>query len=384
MKVLHVIPAVAPRYGGPSQAVVEMCLALQEQGIDVQIATTDADGENHLKVELGRVFNHRGVPAIFFHRNFNEPFGYSSTLASWLRQEVRNFDVVHVHAVFSHPCIAAAKACRKAGVPYIVRPLGSLDPWSLRRRHFAKKMLWAAGVRSMLKGAAAIHYTTAAESKLAEPLNFGKSVVIPLGVSVEEYQRELSPGREQGWKPYVLILSRLHPKKGLDVFIPAFLEAIIESRLENWNLVLAGEGNPDYVDRLRALTRNHKNVIFAGWLEGEDKIRALQNASVLALPSRGENFGLCLIESLACGKPVIVTPEVNLSDLVAQRNLGLVVPLEMNSMKKALLSHIDGNAHRQFDRAEASAVVAEFSWKSIAQKLSSLYLALCKPAAEIC
>src|SRR5205085_1067284 len=131
VKVLHVIPSVAPRYGGPSRAVVDMCRALRGGGVDTLIATTDADGEGRLAVELGRHTLFKDVPAIFFSRQWSEAYKYSRPLAHWLDAHVGDFDVVHIHAVFSHACLAAAKACRKRGVPYVVRPLGTLDPWSL-------------------------------------------------------------------------------------------------------------------------------------------------------------------------------------------------------------------------------------------------------------
>src|SRR4051794_2864178 len=107
-----------------------MCRALRKQGTDVLIATTDADGPSRLAVELGRTIDFQGVPTIFFARQWSERFSYSRPLARWLDRQVANFDAVHIHAVFSHACIAAARACRRHLVPYIVRPLGSLDPWS--------------------------------------------------------------------------------------------------------------------------------------------------------------------------------------------------------------------------------------------------------------
>src|SRR3954465_15299757 len=101
MKVLHVIPAVAPRYGGPSQAIIEMCRALQEEGVEVLIATTDADGDGRLEVMTGTRTEYQGVPTIFFSCQVSEAFKYSHDLACWLDANVDSFDVVHIHAIFS-------------------------------------------------------------------------------------------------------------------------------------------------------------------------------------------------------------------------------------------------------------------------------------------
>ncbi|HYG79851.1 MAG TPA: glycosyltransferase, partial [Pyrinomonadaceae bacterium] len=166
MKVLHVIPAVAARYGGPSLAVFEMCRALGERGAEVLIATTDADGSGRLAVETGTPLMFEGVETVFFARRLSERFGYSRTLARWLKLNAGGFDVAHIHAVFSHPCVAAARACRLNRVPYVVRPLGSLDPWSMRQKPWRKRLLWHAAARRMLRGAAAVHYTTLEERRL--------------------------------------------------------------------------------------------------------------------------------------------------------------------------------------------------------------------------
>ena len=103
-----------------------MCRALMQQGIEVLLlSTTDGLSETRDVVE------YKGVPAIFFPPQLGASFKYSRPLASWLSSNVKNFDLAHIHAVFNHSSVAASLACRKAGVPYIIRPLGTLDPWSM-------------------------------------------------------------------------------------------------------------------------------------------------------------------------------------------------------------------------------------------------------------
>src|SRR6266568_8899384 len=154
MKVLHVIPSVSERSGGPGQAIIPMCRSLQEQGVEVLIATTDA-GLNEA-ITLRAPGSHKGIPTIFFPLQWGQSFKYSRPLAIWLDQNVKAFDVVHIHAVFNHACTAAARACRKHGVPYVVRPLGTLHPWSMKQKSLRKKVFLYVGVRRMLTGAAAI------------------------------------------------------------------------------------------------------------------------------------------------------------------------------------------------------------------------------------
>src|SRR5437867_10427539 len=116
MKVLHVIPGVAARYGGPSRAIVGTCRALRCHGVESLILTTDADGPGRLPVELAHPVTYQGVQVIFFPRQYSEGFKYSRPLAHWLEKNVTSFDLVDIEAVFSHSSLAAARACRRAGV----------------------------------------------------------------------------------------------------------------------------------------------------------------------------------------------------------------------------------------------------------------------------
>src|ERR1017187_3167927 len=168
MRVLHVIPAVAPRYGGPSQAVIEMCASLKRVGIDVELCATDADGNGHLNVEIDKPTLYRGVRAHFFRRDWSEAFKFSRSMDRWLDRNIGGYDIVHIHAVFSHATHAAARACRQHHVPYIVRPLGTLEPWSMQQKQLRKALAWHFLFRRELREAAAIHYTTEQERELTE------------------------------------------------------------------------------------------------------------------------------------------------------------------------------------------------------------------------
>ena len=136
LRVLHIIPAVAVRYGGPSRAIFEMCRALGSHGVEVLIATTDADGPGHLAVDKETAIDYQGAQTIFFRNEWSERFNYSAALARWLDANVKHFDVAHIHAVFSHPCLAAARACLKRNVPYIV-PRSGARSWSMNRNNYA-------------------------------------------------------------------------------------------------------------------------------------------------------------------------------------------------------------------------------------------------------
>lgn len=379
MKVLHVIPGIAPRYGGPSQAVIQMCQALRSEEVEVLIATTDADGEGRLAVEIGRPVVYEGVPTILFPRQLSEAFKYSRPLSSWLHKNVTGFDLLHIHAVFSHSSLAAAKACQKHKVPYVVRPLGSLDPWSLTKRKLEKNILWHLGVKKMLTLAAAVQYTTTDEKQLAEgALDIDSGVVIPLGVTDEILDANSSrkaPIQVRD-KPYVLMLSRLHPKKGLELLIDAFLDAT-NGEFEHWKLVIAGDGEPDYVSHLKRSVRKKNagaRVVFTGWVQGETKISTLKGAALFALPSRQENFAISVAEAMACGVPVLVSEHVNLASEVQAATAGWVVSLGYEALQRTLVEALRNERERTVRGAAGRELVrSRYTWAAIARELAQFY-----------
>lgn len=392
LKVLHVIPSVASRYGGPSQAVYTMCRALQAQGIDLLIATTNADGDAELPVVLSKPIVYQDVPTIFFARQFSEALKYSRQLAEWLGEHVVDFDVVHIHAVYSHACVAAARACQKHGVPYVVRPLGTLDPWSLKQKQFRKKVFWHLGVKQMLRRADVIHYTTAEEKRLVEyGLGLLNGVVIPNGIDLTDALRyrdrhraadlTLAPASSQSryCNKYVLALSRIHPKKGYELLIESFGNLKRQDMFSDWQLIIAGDGQTEYVDQLKNLAeRNGLNgdASFVGWLEGRSKYDALQGAALMALPSYQENFGISLVEAMACGVPVLVSPHVNLAPEIKEAGAGWIAELNKEDFANVLAQALGNEQERKCRGERGRQLANSFGADEVATRLIRLYASL--------
>jgi len=389
MRILHVIPSVSERSGGPGQAIFPMCRALAQHGIEVLLISTDHGlREEGVSVALSHSgkpmeFTHKGVPAIFFPTQWGDSFKYSGSLARWLEHNVSAFDVVHIHAVFNHACIAAARACRRHHVPYIIRPLGTLASWSLRQKSLRKALFWHTLGRPMLTNAGALH-CTAQEERIAaqQELGLSNGRVVPLGIeaglfeSAERNDRFPFEHPDLKHNPYVLVLSRLHPKKGLDIFLQAFLPLSRQNGFANWRLVLAGEGPGDYVAKLKTMVREagaEDVVLFPGWLDGEMKASALNHAALLALPSHHENFGLCVMESLACGVPVLVSPHVNLANEIETARAGWIAPVDSEALQRALAEIFMSPDERQKRGEAGRQLAAKFDWAVISQSLIEIY-----------
>ena len=365
MRVLHVIPSVAPRDGGPSQAVVAMCAALRALEIDARIAATDADGPHALPVTLNAPTEWKGVPALFFRRNATVSFKYSRGLASWLHRHVGDFDVVHVHAVLSHAPLAAAAACRA-------------------HKAWRKRVLMLAAGHRALDRAAAIHCTSAGEAGDLRAQGYDNTTVIPLGVDVpvdlEEYrvQPHGGTGRVADTSPYVLSLSRLDPKKNLETLIRAFAEARPHAG-PPWRLVVAGDGDPQYAAALREAARKadvEAHVDFVGWVDGAGKQALLGGASLFALPSHHENFGIAVLEAAAYGVPSVVSRGVQLGDSLESAGAAWLTGSDLTSFGAALTAAIS-DADERARRAVLARTVAErFSWQRVATQLVALYTAV--------
>ena len=150
MRALHVIPSAAPGDGGPNLAVRAIARGLVSRGIDVTVATTNADGVRTLPVPLETPVIDEGVVYRYFARTVPGSWKFSWPLTRWLWANAGGYDVVHVHALFSYATIPGCRAAAHAPVPYVLRPLGTLSVWSLGHHRWKKKPYYALLERSHL------------------------------------------------------------------------------------------------------------------------------------------------------------------------------------------------------------------------------------------
>jgi hypothetical protein len=189
LRVLHVIPSISPLRGGPSRAVIDMVAALRLQDVDAAILTTNDHGPGlHPELVTGRWQWHQGVPVLAFPR-WSPPvaalreFAFSPALSLWLARHLKDYDLLHIHALFSYPSTSAMAQARWAGVPYILRSIGQLSPWSLAQSPGRKRLMLGLIERRNLQRAALLHFTTKAERDEAACLGLvPPSLVLPLGV----------------------------------------------------------------------------------------------------------------------------------------------------------------------------------------------------------
>jgi len=390
MRVLHVIPSVSLVRGGPSQAILELVRAVRLVGCDAEILTTNDDGPGVLDVPLGELIIYRDAPTRFFSRlsprvRAVREFAFSASLARWLEEHVCDYDIVHVHALFSHAPNVAMRASRRHGIPYINRPSGLLCRWSLEQSRLRKRIFLSLFDRANLNGAAALEFTAEQEKDEASELGLvSRSFVMPYGVHVPQLISDSRSLVRQRLgipldRPMILFLSRLHPKKA----VHHLLDALALLADESFSVVIAGSGTKEYESRLRRQVASGRllgRVVFAGFVTGEYKQMLLQAADLFVLPSHSESFAIAVMEALAAGVPVVTTCGVPLAALVSKFDLGWICEPETMSLKgtvasalAALRDSVKSESRRQRSR---ELIARNCSWEGIAARTQAVYRAI--------
>jgi glycosyltransferase involved in cell wall biosynthesis len=375
-KILHVIPSVGPARGGPSILVRTLARALSQTGMDVHVATTDDNGPDRLQVPLGVSQAEDGATFWYFPCQ-TRFYSFSWPLTRWLARHVHEFDLVHIHALFSYAALPAALLAHRASVPYIVRPLGTLNRWGIRnRRPWLKRLSFRLLESRILAHAAGIHYTC--EQELVEAGQLGVSarpIIIPNAVELPVGHASQPSARAS---QSILFLSRIDRKKGLDLLLEAF--ARVRRHFPAATLVLAGSGDPELVTSLKAAAARLQiadGVVWAGFLSGEAKWSALTNAGVFVLPSYSENFGIALVEALACGCPVVLSDQVGIHREISRAEAGLVTPCRVEELAAAILNVLtDAGLRRRMSENGMRLAKQQFSLEAVSRQLVTAYAAV--------
>jgi glycosyltransferase involved in cell wall biosynthesis len=382
LRVLHVIPSIGPLRGGPSVAMRALARALARAGVDVHVATTDDNGLGRLGVRLGRPVDEDGATLWYFRRQ-TRFYTTSWALTRWLASNVADYDLMHIHALFSYAAVPASVLARQHGVPYIVRPLGTLNRFGMEtRRPRLKRLSYRLIERRILAGAARVHYTSEAERREAATLGAqGRPVVIPHGIDLEAF-RKLPP---RGWirrraphlagRTIILFLSRIDPKKGLDLLLPAF--ARLRTQQPDVALVMAGDGEAGFIENLKAEAVRlgiDADLYWAGFLDADEKLAALADADLFVLPSYSENFGLSVVEAMASRLPVVISDEVAIHHEVAGGQAGLVTSCQVRSLTAALVSLVeDAGLRERLGHAGRRLVESRFSAEAMTTAVLGMY-----------
>ena len=385
MKLLCVVPSYLPavQFGGPIVSLHGLNKALTQKGVDVTVCTSNAGLEG--KVDTGRETLVDGVKVTYFPFvkafEFIGPTGwqYSPAMAAYLKANVKNFDIVYILSLWNYPVAVAAHCCRSQGVPYVISPRGMLYPYMFDTKLWKRLPYYQLVTKRDLREAAAVHYTASDEyEKCHRRMGLAnKAIVVPNGLGDEV--PDLGPLRPRLSETYpvlkekkvILFLGRLHRKKGLDLLAPAYAE--LAKKRGDVYLVIAGNDEAGFSRTVKAWLAQAgvaDKAILAGMLSGTAKWEAFAGSGIFVLPSYSENFGVAVVEAMACGLPVAISDQVAICDEVKHADAGIVIRNDAGELAKAMERIVSDKAAAQRMGENGQRLVKEtFTWEKISDTM---------------
>ena len=340
--MLHAMPNLTRPFGGPIEALVGFVHAARNEATTTIVGPPCPDAE-------------RDWLASQLPPDTRIVFGSARDL-------VRHADVVHVHGLLNPHSSSAARATLAARRPLVLGPFGTLSRYTFtHRRRLLKRLYFAVVDAPAVRRAQAMHFTTEAEREDAawHGIDFtGRAHIVP-----PPWRARVPPSRPHDGNT-VLFLGRLHAKKGLDVLLDAW--PTVRASRQGARLIVAGSGDIRFDAR--------RGVEYKGFVTGEAKAACLRAADVFVLPSHNENFGIAVLEAIAAGVPVVVSPGVQLAPWVAERQFGVVADRTPSAVADAIMRVLgDAELRSRVARGGAEAVQRDFGVQRVAPALLDMY-----------
>lgn len=324
-----------PINGGPCQGIRNSIPEQEICGVESEVLCFDAPDANFLKHD--KFLIHAIGPAI-------GPYAYCSGLRFWLKENLLRFDVVIIHGLWLYNSFGTYlvwKSLKKQQhkVPKLyLMPHGMLDPYfqeapDRKLKAIRNRIFWRFLERKVVNGVDGLLFTCEEELLLARKsfstyhpkneINIGYGIQIPPKPTSSNLSKFHEKCPDLISRSYWLFLSRIHSKKGVDILISAYLRLKQES-FDIPDLVIAGPGlNTLFGSRLKKLAVG-SSIHFPGMLEGAEKWGAFSGCEAFILPSHQENFGIAVVEAMACGKPVLISNQINIWREIEKANAGLI------------------------------------------------------------
>ncbi|WP_428658481.1 glycosyltransferase [Runella sp.] len=345
MKVLHIIEGLDKRLGGLPYSVSNIIRVEKELGYCSFVLSI----EEH-SYELDTVeFNEENL--FLFSSSFPKRFYRSKNAIEWLKKNISNFELLVFHSTWNVLCLESSMVARKAGVPYIVWPHGSLDPFDLQKKQLFKKILGPLIVKPYLEHSKFICCTSDKEAQMLVTYSAScqiHSIPLPVFSISPSSPSSLSVSFREKYQysddDFVfLFLSRINYKKGLEDLLNA-ISLLPDLYKQKVKLAIAGTGEPLYVEKIKELVvklKLQEVVSFLGQLSGYDKIAAFYGSDTFVLTSQNENFGIVIVEAMQAGLPALVSNNVYICSSIEAHKAGWVCELNEISIVHALTTIIE-------------------------------------------
>jgi len=372
LKILQISASYKPAYiyGGPIMSVSMLAEQLSKQGAEVTVFTTTANGLNELSVTINQPVIIDGVTVIYFKRITKDHTHLSPALLKNVWQKARDYDVVHIHAWWNLVSMLSCLIAVMRNVKVVVSPRGTLSNYSFNNKNNGVKGLIHTFLTKPLLKKCDIHTTSDNEYAAVKSIIQAKHFFnIPNFIRLNvNKQYTATPGTDH---IKLIFLSRIEEKKGLDILFDALKEVNIPYRL-----TIAGDGNSDYINSLKAIAVNNNIDGDIDWIgfQTNNKFDLLHAHDLLVLPSHDENFGNVVIESLSVGTAVLISEQVGLADYVATNSLGWICQTNAASVTAAINNISNKPDELQRIRKEAPVTILEdFNYNNLAVKYMNMY-----------
>lgn len=381
----------AYRIGGPIISVAALAEGMVARGHRVTVFTTDSNLDQDLDVPVDRPVDVDGVTVWYFRRvdpvrkylrgiaYLGRSIGYLHTPAmpGALKRILGTVDLVHTQMPFVSPTRLAGLAAIRAGVPLFYHQRGVFDPERLAYRGMKKRLYIRLVERRLLAGATTLIALTEAEVESYRALGVDTPCrIVPNGIDAAAYRTGPSPafGGVPGDRQVILFLGRLHEIKGGDLLLDAFIR--VAAAHPKAVLVMAGPDEGLLQDSYRARLEQaglSGRTLFPGMLTGGAKLDWLARADLFCLPSRAEGFSMAVLEAMASGTPVMLSPGCHFPR-AAQVGAGWVVPRTVADWARALDRVLSDPARLADAGARARDLVErEFAWPGIVARMEAVY-----------
>lgn len=394
MKILYSVNGYKPAYrlGGPIHSVSAAAEALVARGHEVTVFTSNSNLDEDLDVPVNQPLMVEGVEVWYFKRrnplakyplirkaiNFAN-YIYTPEIRNALDEKIESFDLVHTHIPFIYPTYATARAALKYGKPLAYSQRAAFAPGYLKFRKLKKLLYIYAFEYSNMKNAEVLIALNDAEIDSYRTLGIKTNIeVVPNGIHADDYLQEtrldIEPLGIQANHLVLLFLARFHLIKGADFLINVFIQ--IASQFPNAILVMAGPDEhghtKNFQDKLKS-AGIASQVRLPGMVTGETKKEVLARADIFCLPSAAEGFSMAILEALASGTPVIMTPECNFP-MIEVYDAGWIVDRDMKPWTELLHTILRDPEQLTLKGKNALALVKmHYTWDKVVDKLERIY-----------
>jgi glycosyltransferase involved in cell wall biosynthesis len=379
MKILHIIPSVDPKGGGPMEGVKQYGSIFAKLEHAVEVLTLD---------DPTQAFVADYPLKVYALGPGKTSYRYSPKLAPWLLAHARDYDAIIINGLWQYHGFGSWRVLSRMKVPYFVFTHGMLDPWfkhTYPLKHLKKWLYWPWAEYRLLRDAQTVLFTCEEERILARKsfwLYKVREAVINYGAGTPPNNSNalktifLAAYPELKDKRVLLFLSRIHEKKGCDLLIAAF--AKVATLDESLHLVMAGPCHNTLIDNLKVQANQlgiSNRITWPGMLQDDMKWGAFYASEAFVLPSHQENFGIAVAEALGCSLPVLISDKVNIWREIQHDGAGIVNSDTLAGTEKTLQTwlEMDDNSRRKMALQAKATFEKRFTVEAMALSLLHVF-----------